>query len=175
MGYLGFVLSFIVLVANADYNRKNWRHWIDVDRDCQNTRQEMLITQSQKEVVFKTDRGCTVLSGLWFDPYSNKMFKRASNVDIDHVVPLKEAYLSGGKDWSRFQKRRFANDTQNLLIVSARLNRQKGAKDPARWLPPKNQCFYVNLWVGIKNKYGLKMDSTEKSFIAKKLKSCQSR
>ena len=77
------------------YDRSAWRHWIDADRDCQNTRHEVLIEESLTPVTFKTDKGCRVVSGNWLGAYSGEVFTDASKLDIDHLVPLKEAHESG--------------------------------------------------------------------------------
>lgn len=108
------------------------------------------------------------------DRYSGEVFTDARDVDIDHVVPLYEAHLSGGAAWTRKQKRTFANDPENLLIVDKGLNRAKGAKDPARWLDvrPAYRCVYLKKWATIKTRYGLTADEREKGFIAEKMKNC---
>ena len=79
--------------------RKIYRHWIDEDRDCQNARHELLIAESCSTVGFKTSKGCRVISGSGNDPYSGRTITDASKLDIDHMVPLKEAHESGGIAW----------------------------------------------------------------------------
>ena len=94
----------------------------------------MLIAESISPVGFKTSKGCRVVSGSWDDPYSGKTIINATKLDIDHMVPLKEAHESGAANWSRERKRAYANDLDypdTLIAVDRRLNRQKGAKDPA--------------------------------------------
>lgn len=156
------------------YNRDNWKHWIDKDYDCQNERAETLIRHSIINVSFKTNKNCLVVSGKWLDPYTNKIFTKASEVDIDHIVPLKEAYLSGGKDWDRLKKKEFANDPYNLLPVYKSENRKKGAKDIANYLPLNKDyhCKYVNRWISIKDKYDLTIDNKEKEVIIEVLNGC---
>ena len=97
------LLIFTSTVLNASpacpaYDRKLWKHWIDEDKDCQNTRHEVLIEESLTPVTFKTDKGCRVVSGSWLGAYSGEIFTDASLLDIDHLVPLKEAHESGGFD-----------------------------------------------------------------------------
>jgi hypothetical protein len=90
-------------------------------------------------VKFNTDKGCRVVSGSWFGKYSGDVFTDASKLDIDHLVPLKEAHESGGFAWDAARRRDYANDLSDpntLIAVERGLNRQKGAKDPADWLPP---------------------------------------
>lgn len=152
------------------YDRKQFGNWIDVDGDCQDTRQEVLIEESLISVTFKTSRQCYVASGQWHDPYTGQVFTDPSRLDVDHVVPLKEAFLSGGHEWSRAKKIQYANDLENknhLIAVYRGVNRSKGARDPARWLPP-NQAYhreYVTIWLEIKKAWGLSLDPLEASVI----------
>jgi len=129
-------ISDIQSTPSARYNRKDWPHWIDEDNDCQNTRAEVLIESSQVPVKFKRNRGCSVSHGLWVEPYTGMTFTQASDLDIDHVVPLAHAHRTGGANWSRKQKRQFANDPDNLIAVDDRTNQEKSDKGPVRWKPP---------------------------------------
>lgn len=156
------------------YNRKDWPHWVDYDKDCQNARAEALIDASAEPVKFKRNKGCVVTWGKWFDPFTGKTFTKASHLDVDHIVPLKEAHISGGDTWSRKQRRTFANDPENLLVVSASENREKGAKDHARWLPDTvgYHCEYVKRWLHVKAKYALAIDAKEEATINTVLAGC---
>ena len=165
-----FILLTTVAVADyagcPKYDRKSYRHWIDEDLDCQNARHEVLIEESLSSVTFKTGKGCKVLSGSWDDPYSGRTITDATKLDIDHIVPLKEAHQSGASNWLRERKKAYANDLDypdTLIAVDRRLNRQKGAKDPAEWLPPNPayQTEYVRAWVAVKLKWGLTADRQE--------------
>ena len=157
-------------IQSFAYDRSQFGGWIDVDGDCQNTRHEVLIEESRIPVTFKTSRQCIVISGEWHDPYTGRVFTNPSLLDVDHVVPLKEAFLSGAKAWSRQEKILFANDLQNtdhLIAVYRGANRSKGARDPARWLPP-NQAYhreYVTIWLEIKKAWGLSLDPEEAKVI----------
>ena len=127
-------------IACDAYDRKAWKHWIDADKDCQNTRHEVLLEESLGTVSFKTSKNCGVVSGSWLGAYSGDVFTDASQLDIDHLIPLKEAHISGGYAWDAYRKRDYANDLSNplsLIAVDKGLNRQKGASDPADWLPPQ--------------------------------------
>ena len=144
----------------------SYRHWIDEERDCQNARHEVLIEESLYTVGFKSTKGRRVASGSWNDPYSGKTITDATKLDIDHMVPLKEAHESGAANWSRERKRAYANDLDDpdtLIAVDRGLNRQKGVKDPAEWLPPNPayQTEYVRAWVAMKLKWGLTADRQE--------------
>ena len=164
-------ISLIILATTAlaecpPYDRKAWKHWIDEDKDCQNARHEVLIAESISTVAFKTEKGCRVVSGSWLGAYSGDVFTDASKLDIDHMVPLKEAHESGGHAWDVYRKRDYANDLSDpntLIAVDRSLNRQKGAGDPADWLPP-NQAYqeeYARAWVAVKLKWGLTADARE--------------
>ena len=82
-------------------------------------------------------------------------------IDIDHVVPLREAWLSGANQWSRAKRIQFANDTANLAISLASVNRSKGAKDIPQWQPDSGKCDYLRQWIAVKQTYGLGMDRRE--------------
>ncbi len=100
------------------------------------------------------------------DPYSGKTITDASKLDIDHMVLLKEAHESGGHAWDVYRKRDYANDLSDpstLIDVDRSFNRQKGAGDPADWLPP-NQAYqeeHARSWVAVKLKWGLTADAKE--------------
>ena len=119
------------------YQREDWKHWIDADGDCMNTRHEILQSQSVGRVKLSPG-GCYVSSGTWHDPYSGKSYARASDLDIDHVIPLKWAHEHGAANWSPERKETFANDPRNLLAVDDGLNQAKGAKGPTEWMPPNH-------------------------------------
>ena len=133
--------------------------WADFDRDCQNSRMEALISQSTGQVRYKTYKQCKVVSGRWISPFSGKVLYKASEVDIDHVVPLKWAWDHGANKWTKAKREQFANDPANLLSVERSLNRQKGAKGLDEWLPPKNQCQYIVRFERVIKTYGLNLSS----------------
>ena len=129
-------ILFIMLTTTAfadsagcpKYDRKSYRHWIDEDRDCQNARHEGLIEESLLRLGSSL-QGCRVVSGSWNDPYSGRNITDATKLDIDHMVPLKEAHRLV-LNWSRERKRAYANDLDDpdtLIAVNRCLNRQKGA------------------------------------------------
>ena len=110
------------------YDRDDWRHWVDGDKDCQNTRHEALIEESLAKVAFKTDRKCQVATGEWFDPYTGETITNATTLDIDHMVPLKNAHDSCGWAWDKDRKSAFANEMSqedHLIAVTASANRSK--------------------------------------------------
>lgn len=154
------------------YNRKSWPHWSDFDRDCMNTRQEILAAQSLVPI---SKPKCTVKTGKWFDPYSGKTYTLASDLDIDHVVPLAWAHGHGAMNWTRDQKETFANDWDNLLVVDDSLNQSKGAKGPDDWMPPNHayRCEYVAKFNSLVIQYRLSYAPSEKRTINKMLAACQ--
>lgn len=169
---IGLIIGFCAsdsIYSCEKYDRKNWKHWIDEDGDCQNTRQEVLIRDSIKPVKYVGTvdaEGCKVFTGYWYDPYTGKTFTNPKQLDVDHVVPLKEAFESGGYKWSKEKKREYANylkDEFHIIPVYLGENRSKGAKDPAEWLPEnlKFKKQYAKMWVRIKLHWNLSSDNEE--------------
>ena len=162
--------------VSALYNRKDWPHWSDIDKNCMNTRHEILKDQAERGSVKYSPDGCYVSRGKWYGPYSGKIYTRASDLDVDHVIPLKWANTNGGALWTRKQKEAFANDPDNLLAVDDGLNQQKGAKGPAEWMPPNSTytCTYLTKWQTVLHKYpDLELSHHERRFIERKQQSCQ--
>jgi hypothetical protein len=160
------------------YNRDDWRHWIDVDGDCQNTRAEVLIAESLSAVTFTSaSSGCTVAEGRWYGAYTGGEFVLASDVDVDHMVPLKNAHDSGGWAWSAARKRDYANDIsdpRHLIAVDDGANQSKGARGPDEWRPPLASywCQYAANWIGIKVTWSLTVTSAEWRALASMLDTC---
>jgi hypothetical protein len=161
--------SFVTL-----YNRNDWPHWADSDKDCQNTRHETLISTSKKQVEYKTENGCNVAAGEWYDPYSDETFFNSKDLDLDHIVPLKFAHGHGADIWTRERKEVFANDSENLILVQASLNRQKGAKGLDEWLPPNHsyRCEYIARFNSVITKYELQLIPAEQRIVNKMVTTC---
>ena len=160
------------------YDRDDWRHWIDADGDCQNTRAEVLIEESLAPVTFRTNNPCTIHSGVWKGPWGGRQHTLAGDLDIDHHVPLFNAHLSGGATWSASKKEAYANDlalASALQATKATYNRQKGARGPEEWRPPLREtwCVYAQDWVDVKSKYGLTVTSLEKGALEDMLFTCE--
>jgi len=162
------------ITEQTPYNRNEYGTWIDEDKDCQNTRHEILIAGSTVTPTFKTEKKCLVTSGKWIGAYTNQTFDKTNQLDIDHIVPIKEAHISGAFLWDKKKKNQFFNDIENLIPVSRSANRSKGSKDPAEWLPSNEafHCTYIQTWIAIKNKYSLTIDSKEQIAINIALKKC---
>jgi hypothetical protein len=144
------------------YKRTLFKHWIDVDKDGCDTRAEVLI----EEAIVKPKIGpkCKLTGGKWISAYDGKTITNASQLDVDHLVPLAEAWRSGAWKWTNEQRQAFANDLENsetLIAVTASTNRSKGDKDPSLWMPTKDKCAYADNWISIKTKYSLSLDLKE--------------
>ena len=155
------------------YNRSSFKHWIDADRNGCNTRAEVLI----EEAVVKPKVGskCTLTGGKWFSAYDGVEVTSASKLDVDHMVPLAEAWRSGAWKWSAAQRQAYANDLSDaraLIAVTLSTNRSKGDKDPSLWLPAKEQCTYTENWIAIKVKYSLTVDAKEATKLNSLVNAC---
>ena len=150
---------------SAGYARSLFKHWVDADGDGCSTREEVLIAESTS--LAQVDAyGCRVIEGNWLSPYDNVSHTNPSELDIDHMVPLKEAWDSGARNWSSAQRQLFANDLSDprpLIAVTAGQNRSKSDRDPSNWIPPNTKyvCTYLAEWVAIKFRWQLSMDQSE--------------
>lgn len=168
------LLSKLVVAAEAGsttYDRTYFKHWVDANGDCQNTRAEVLIAESQVSPTYTSSSRCTVSKGRWRSYYDGATWTLASDVDIDHVVALKEAWESGARSWTAYDRQRYANDlgmAASLIAVTDNVNQSKGDRDPAEWLPPlaSARCGYAIWWVQVKYRWRLTLNSTEKSRLA---------
>mgnify|MGYP001193417133 CR=1 FL=1 len=148
------------------YDRSEYSHWVDVDGDCQDTRVEVLVAENIGTISYLTDSSCKVVTGSWYDPFTDTTFSTASRLDVDHMVPLKEAHESGAYLWSSSKKKEFANElspSETLIAVSGSANRSKGSRDPAEWLPTNTSYHttYATNWASIKIKWELTADAEE--------------
>lgn len=149
-----------------EYDRVFFGSWPDADGDCQNLRHEILLQRSIVIVALSKD-GCRAVSGKWFDRYSAKTFTESSELDIDHLVPLKYSWNRGASLWSAEKRMLFSNDLKNLFAVQQSTNRQKGASGPAEWLPPnvEYRCQYIQDFQAIVDVYELEQTEDEKHLI----------
>ena len=160
-----------------DYDRREWRSWFDADGDCQDTRQEVLIEESNIPVTFESSNQCRVASGDWTGPYTNTAVDNPSDLDIDHMVPLANAHRSGGWTWSKEQKASFANDISysgHLIATTASANRSKGSRGPEEWRPPDETywCTYAVDWISIKGRWDLTATDGEWNGLRDMLDTC---
>lgn len=162
----------------SSYSRKAWPHWSDVDGDCQDTRQEVLIAESEIPVRFRTRKRCKVKSGRWRCPYTGRVFTDPRKLDVDHLVPLAEAHRSGGHAWEQARRKRYANaldEPDHLVAVERGSNRSKADKGPDAWMPEVEgyRCEYLQAWVGIKQRWELGMDPREQDYVTQAQQACE--
>ena len=162
-----------------DYDRHDWKHWTDADRDCQDARNEVLIAESRTAVAYRTDRKCRVTTGEWLAPYSNTIVTDPGRLDVDHMVPLGNAHDSGAWQWSANRREQYANylgDPQHLIAVTASANRSKGARGPDQWKPEDRTywCRYATDWIRIKDTWDLTVTQHEYDALVEMVNTCDS-
>lgn len=179
--------SLLKVLENKVYSLLNWRvysrrvlevesydrianfgRWINDPNDetCYNTRALVLMRDSAKPVTYRDTNKCSVESGHWKDPYTGKTFLANADMQIDHVVPLKNAYDSGAYKWSFRARCLYGNYlglNVHLLSVNGSENMKKGDKSPERYMPPNSAyaCTYLKNWLTIKFLWGMKMTVSE--------------
>jgi hypothetical protein len=151
--------------STEDYERDDWPHWSTGEGGC-NTREATLVRDGWKVT---TAEDCSITGGTWRSRYDRVRHTSPDTLQIDHRVPLAEAYASGGHRWTRAKRERFANDPLNVIAVTGSLNQSKGDQDPAEWLPTYDQCAYVAVWVVLKDQYHLSMDRAERRAVVRVL------
>ncbi|MFE1383864.1 HNH endonuclease family protein [Streptomyces sp. NPDC058740] len=158
--------------STTGYSRDLFPHWITQSGTC-NTR-EVVLKRDGVNVV--TDSNCASISGSWYSEYDGATWTVASDLDIDHVVPLAEAWRSGANAWTTGQRQSFANDLTRpqLIAVTDNVNQAKGDQDPAEWMPPLSgyRCTYARMWVHVKYYWNLSVDPAEKSALQSVLNAC---
>ena len=145
--------------------------WVDLDWDCQDTRAEVLARESLVPIA----KGCTVFRGKWLSYYDNKIWTRSFEVQIDHLVPLAEAWDSGAYRWNAGTRLRYANDVGDrraLVPTTTALNYAKLADDPSLFIPAINACRYILAWIAVKLRWNLTVDQREYKAITIVAKSC---
>lgn len=186
----------------VEYSRAEWKHWVGLEgRSCWNTREEVLYRDSVPGTIKLIDKSkgstsdysqaCAIgeitevdgvvsvnseNSGEWIDPYSKELFTDASELDIDHIIPLSNAAKHGGQEWTLEQKQKFANDLDNLLAVSASENRGKGDKGPAEYMPLQKsgyRCYYAKSYVTVAYKYNLTITESDYEVLLNTITSCE--
>ncbi|WP_432104455.1 HNH endonuclease family protein [Streptomyces sp. bgisy091] len=157
------------------YERDSFKHWIDEDDDDCETRAEVLL----EEATTKPEQGerCALTGGVWLSYYDEVEVTEARKLDIDHMVPLAEAWDSGAYDWTAERRQAYANDLgskRSLVAVTAKSNRSKSDQDPATWLPPADSahCTYAADWTGTKLRWALTVDDKERAALLKLAEAC---
>lgn len=152
--------------VRTGYSRDRFTLWTDADGDGCNTRNEVLIAEATTKPAIGAS--CKLTGGRWLSYYDGATWTLASDLDIDHLVPLAEAWDSGARNWTAAQRTAYANDlgdSRDLVAVTDNVNQSKGDRDPAEWLPPLAgaTCRYVAEWLVVKVRWRLTVDSAEKS------------
>jgi hypothetical protein len=168
-----------------DYDRDAFgTRWADLDGNGCNQRDDVLLRDAASGTVRTARQGrCDhdVLAGSWRDPYTGKELvlddlkdlHQAQAIQIDHVVPLAEAWVSGAAAWDDESREAYANDLDGLLAVDGPANAAKGADDPAAWRPRQDfQCAYARRWITVKARWGLTVDPSEVAALADMLGHC---
>ncbi|MFD2765441.1 HNH endonuclease family protein [Micromonospora eburnea] len=156
----------------STYNRDLFPHWITISGSC-NTREQVLKRDGTNVTV---DSNCYPTSGSWYSPYDGATWTNPADIDIDHMVPLAEAWRSGAWAWTTSARQTYANDLggPELWAVTDNVNQAKGDQDPARWKPSRAafHCTYARAWIQVKWYYNLTVDSAEKSALNSMLGTC---
>lgn len=176
--YSGSLTSAIANIPTAAENRTGYSrdlfpHWIDADGDGCNTRNEVLISEADDPPSIGS--GCSLSGGRWYSYYDGVSQTSASVLDVDHLVPLAEAWDSGARTWTTAVRQSYANDLgdyRTLVGVTASANRSKGDQDIREWEPAKEQCRYLKEWVAVKIRWRLTADSAEKSAMSSQAGGC---
>ena len=154
------------------YDRSLFPTWDIISGTC-DTRETVLKRDGTNVVV---NSACSATSGSWFSPYDGATWTAASDLDIDHVVPLKNAWISGAWAWTTSKRESYANDLTDpqLIAVTDNVNQSKGDKSPDAWKPPLSSyyCTYARMWVRVKYVWDLTVTSAEKTALTSMLGTC---
>lgn len=165
----------------AGYSRGQFGNYrADTDRDGCDQRNDALRRDLTDVTVKPGTHGCKVLSGVLHDPYTGKTIDfrfgqaTSSQIQIDHVVPEADAWVTGAQQMTATQRNAFASDLTNLLAVDGHTNESKGAGDAATWLPPNKvfRCSYVARQIAVKTRWHLWVTSAEKQAMTTVLSKC---
>lgn len=166
------------------YSRDKFRHWSDAqeygwrlpsgtpDPGSCDVRDAALIRDGRR---VRVGSGCYVKRGRWRDPYTGNLYYRPSDIDIDHMVPLAEAWRTGAKRWSAAKRERFANHRRAVLAVEDNANASKGDREPEEWKPPRKRywCTYAKKWINVKHRWKLTATRAEKRALRNMLGTCR--
>lgn len=163
----------------AGYSREAFPHWAsdgmvfgweEPDGSC-DVRDDALIRDGQNVQI---DEYCTFVSGSWIGPYTGATLTDSSDVDIDHVVPLANAWRSGASEWNTDNRETYANDPGVLLSTDDGANQEKGDKGPEAWKPLNQSywCEYARRWVDIKSTWELSVNEAEYAALEEMLSTC---
>ncbi len=156
----------------AGYSRERFPHWSAQTEGC-DTR-DVVLQRAGDSV--RTAEGCKIVQGTWISPYDGKATRDPQDLDIDHMVPLANAWRTGAATWTDAKREQFANDLTRpeLIAVTASTNRSKGDQDPSEWKPPNRDywCDYAKQWIAVKSYWGLSVTISEKAALTDMLGTC---
>ena len=161
--------------SRAGYIRTKFKHWTGAGNGC-DSRKAVIISEA---IVKPTvEKGCVIKGGEWLSVYDNTKVTEAGKLDVDHMVPLAEAWDSGAYAWDALKREKYANDQtdpRHLIAVTGSSNRSKSDQDPADWMPTNKAyaCEYIANWVSIKVRWSLTIDAKEKTALIDNLKGCK--
>ena len=165
-------LTVATWAAMTGYRRDRFEHWVSQGQGC-DTRDVVLQRDGTGVAVGDS---CKISAGTWVSAYDGETFTNPTDLDIDHVVPLANAWRTGAATWTDEQRSAFANDLTRpqLIAVSASSNRSKGDQDPSQWRPPRQDywCTYAQSWITVKAYWHLSVTVDEKSALAEMLGTC---
>ncbi|MFG3342105.1 HNH endonuclease family protein [Glycomyces sp. NPDC048151] len=152
---------------DGGYDRSLFPHWKDDDGNGCDARDDVLVKQDRTGALSEADCDAA-MTGEWVSMYDGETVTASGDIDIDHFVPLKEAWGSGAVDWTTEDRQVYANWQENnwhLIAVTASSNRSKSDQDPAEWMPEDEAvwCAYVWAWVEVKTEWRLSVDEAEKT------------
>jgi hypothetical protein len=158
--------------AMTGYSRDRFHTW-DAQGDGCDTRDVVLKRDGQGVV---TGSGCSITRGTWFSVYDGRSVTSPEDIDIDHMVPLANAWRTGAATWTDQQREAFANDLTRpqLVAVTMSSNRSKGDQDPSEWKPPRHDywCTYAQSWIAVKAYWKLLVTQAEKAALTEMLGTC---
>jgi hypothetical protein len=156
----------------AGYSRERFPHWSDQAGGC-DTR-DVVLKRTGQSVAATSD--CKITRGTWVSPYDGKTTTNPQALDIDHMVPLANAWRTGAATWNDAKREQFANDLTRpeLVAVTSSTNRSKGDQDPSEWRPPNRDywCDYAKQWIAVKSYWGLSVTISEKAALTDMLGTC---
>ncbi|NRQ31626.1 HNH endonuclease [Nonomuraea sp. NN258] len=146
--------------------------WQEQEGPC-DTREVVL---RRDALSYRTDLECRAVHGRWHSPYDGMTLTSETQIDVDHLVPLSNAWRSGADKWSDARRHAFANDLTRpeLIAVSERANVAKGGRSPITWRPPRRDywCTYARAWIDVKHHYRLRVTANERAALAHMLRTC---
>ncbi len=164
------------VLSPPGYSRDLFPTWLDLDDNGCDAREDTLVAESLVTATV-SDSGCEVIEGRWLSIYDGLELTESSDLDVDHLVPLAEAWRSGASTWEPARRAAFANDLSfpdHLIAVTAAINRSKSDSPPNEWRPPRREswCRYATAWVNVKVTWSLSATTAERDALGQMLTTC---